>query len=261
MSLTAEFLCSTHMLRQEEDAARTLSSASRISAYPTLESVLTKFTPLPANGLFMGVASDGLPVLLNMADPRPGALLVLGDGRSGKTDFLQGVARAASLTHHPRCLRFAVVTSHPEEWEGWSGQPHCFGVWTPETPGLKDILVDLSTGPQQGSPSESLLFLVDNLQCITDLPIDIQEKIYWLLANGASNRLWTFASLEADLAGSLPLWVKAFGTRIYGRVGDPGVAERLTSMPGANLRTLLNGAQFCIRERNHWLRFWLPLSK
>lgn len=249
------------MLRQVENDTRSLASASGIPAYPTLESVLTKFTPLPANGLFMGVASDGLPVLLNMADPRPGALLVLGDRQSGKTDFLQGVARAASLTHHPRSLRVAVVTSRLEEWAGWSGQPTCFGVWTPEDPSLKDFLIDLSVRAQEGSISESLLLLVDNLQCITDLPFDIQENIHWLLANGTSNRVWTFATLEAGLAGSLPLWVKAFGTRIYGRVSDPGVAERLTPMPGANLRTLLSGAQFCIRERNHWLRFWLPLSK
>ncbi len=250
------------MLRQVENDTRSLASASRIPAYPTLESVLTKFMPLPANGLFMGVASDGLPVLLNMADPRPGALLVLGDRQSGKTDFLQGVARAASLTHHPPLP--AIRCRHlPPRGVGrmvWSAALlRCVDSGKSQPKGLPRR--PLGSGYKKDSSSESLLLLVDNLQCITDLPFDIQENIHWLLANGTSNRIWTFATLEAGLAGSLPLWVKAFGTRIYGRVGDPGVAERLTPMPGANLRTLLSGAQFCIRERNHWLRFWLPLSK
>jgi hypothetical protein len=261
MSLTAEFLQSTHGLRQVEMGNRDEIPASTIPAYPTLENVLAKFLPLPADGLFLGVASDGLPVLLDLSNPRPGALLLLGDKQTGKTDFLQGVARAASMAHPARVLRFVVVTPHLQEWEGWNDIPHSLGLWAPDNPGLKDVLNDLSTRVQQQNSSATMLLLVDDLQCLEDADQDVRENLRWLLTNGAAGRVWTIATLNADLASSLPLWVHDFGTRIYGRVGDPDLADRLATMPGANLRTLLSGAQFCIREKSHWLRFWLPLFK
>ena len=261
MSLTAEFLRSTHQLQQVGSEVQGTDPAPRVPAYPTLEDVLAKLKPLPKDGLFLGVASDGLPVLLNMSDPRPGALLLLGDSQTGKTDFLQGVACAASTSHTPNHLRFAVVTPHRQEWEAREGTPHCLGVWEADDASLKDLLFDLSERVQFSGSQETLLLLVDDLQSLEDLDSETQENFQWLLANGASGRVWTIATLNADQASSLPLWVRAFGTRIYGRIGDPALADRLTSMPGANLRTLLSGAQFCIREKSHWLRFWLPLSK
>ena len=261
MSLTAEFLRSTHQLRQVELETRGVDIVPRASAYPTLEAVLAKLTPLPKDGLFLGVASDGLPVLLNLSDPRPGAMLLLGDSQSGKTDFLQGVARAASMIHPAGDLRYAVVTSRLEEWENWDSLPHCLGVWEADDASLKDLLFDLAERVQLSGTHETLLLLVDGFQSLANLDSETQENLRWLLANGASGRVWTLATLNADQASDLPLWVRAFGTRIYGRIADPALAERLTSMPGANLRTLLGGAQFCIREKSHWLRFWLPLSK
>ena len=259
MSLTAEFLRSTHELRQVESESTGVSS-TRGSAYPTLENVLARLMPLPGDGLFLGVASDGLPVLLNLSDPRPGALLLMGDDQSGKTDFLQGVARALSMSHKPHLLRFSVIASDLQGWQGLNDLPHCLGLWAPDDPRLKDFLFDLSEKVQLSDSRESILLLVDDLQFVANLDGEVQENLLWLLANGAASRVWTMASLNANLAGSLALWVRAFGTRIYGRIGDPALAERLTSMPGANLRTLLSGAQFCIRENSHWLRFWLPLS-
>jgi hypothetical protein len=261
MSLTAEFLHSTHQLRQVESEIPGTDPAPRVPAYPTLENVLAKFMPLPKDGLFLGVASDGLPVLLNLSDPRPGALLLLGDSQTGKTDFLQGVACAASTTHSPNHLRFAVVTTHRQEWEEWESTPHCLGVWEASDTSLRDLLFDLSERVQLSGSHETLLLLVDDLQSLANLDSETQENLHWLLANGSSGRVWTIATLNADQASGLHLWVRDFGTRIYGRIADPVLADRLTPMPGANLRTLFSGAQFCIREKSHWLRFWLPLSK
>lgn len=54
---------------------------------PSLNAVLDEIGLMPHEALFMGVASDGLPVLLNLQDPSPGPILVAGDSGVGKTDF------------------------------------------------------------------------------------------------------------------------------------------------------------------------------
>src|SRR5512138_298602 len=59
-----------------------------------LSRVLAEIGALPREALFLGIASDGLPVLLNLHDPHPGPMLVIGDEGAGKTAFLQSIAQA-----------------------------------------------------------------------------------------------------------------------------------------------------------------------
>src|SRR5512135_2671441 len=66
---------------------------------PGLKETLRDLGPLPRAALFLGVADDRLPVLLNLADPVPGPVLVAGDSGSGKTHLLRLVAEAIGLMH------------------------------------------------------------------------------------------------------------------------------------------------------------------
>src|SRR5215207_4204721 len=88
-----------------------------ISAAPNLNGVLAELGPLPREALFLGVASDGLPVLLNLHDSHPGPMLIIGDAGSGKTAFVQSVARSVIQTHNQDDVQFGVITKQPDEWE------------------------------------------------------------------------------------------------------------------------------------------------
>src|SRR5690242_6059651 len=88
-------------LQPEIDAAR---RSQPLPALPTLNEVLTEFGSMPVEALFLGVASDGLPVLLNLFDSTPGPLLISGDAGTGKTALLQSIAVAAGRTLQPEEL-------------------------------------------------------------------------------------------------------------------------------------------------------------
>src|SRR4030095_7827721 len=66
---------------------------------PTLSEILEEIGPIPREALLLGMAADGLPILLNLYDSHPGPILVIGDAGAGKTGFLQTVARSAIQTH------------------------------------------------------------------------------------------------------------------------------------------------------------------
>src|SRR5689334_11641868 len=111
------------------DPPTPLPSSKPILVAPTLSEVLTEIGSVPAEALFLGIASDGLPVLLNLYDSHPGPILITGDASAGKTAFLQTVAQAAAQTHTPNDLQFGVITNYPDEWKSTEGMTHLAGVF------------------------------------------------------------------------------------------------------------------------------------
>ena len=75
----------------EEMKAVGLAEHTHLQLAPLpLAQTLSKFGKLPNSALFLGIAFDGLPILLNLSDPTPGPILVAGDQASGKRALLQG---------------------------------------------------------------------------------------------------------------------------------------------------------------------------
>src|SRR5688572_11815505 len=99
-------------LAEENRANRPLPTPGQ----PTLKSVLADSGSLPHQAVLLGLAQDGLPVLLNLYDPVPGPILVTGDEASGKTSLLKMIARATQHLHSPSEVQYGVVTAHPDEW-------------------------------------------------------------------------------------------------------------------------------------------------
>ena len=63
-------------LKPEIEAARSPKVTQPKPGMPPLSEVLAEFGPMPEEAMFLGVASDGLPVLLNLHDPVPGPILI-----------------------------------------------------------------------------------------------------------------------------------------------------------------------------------------
>ena len=80
-------------LQPEIEAAQ---QAKPVPAAPSLADSLSELGPMPREALLLGLASDGLPVLLNLHDPHPGPLLIAADPGTGKTALLQLIARITS---------------------------------------------------------------------------------------------------------------------------------------------------------------------
>ena len=119
-------------------------SGHSVPVAPSLSTVLAEMGPLPQQALFLGVASDGLPVLLNLHDPHPGPVLVAGDAGSGKTVFLQTIAHSAAQTHSSDDLQLGVITSHPDEWESVETTPHRVGIFDTQEKSAQDLISSLA---------------------------------------------------------------------------------------------------------------------
>jgi hypothetical protein len=242
-------------LQPEIETAR---QKKQISVMPALGEVLSDFGPMPDEALFLGVASDELPVLLNLYDPLPGPLLIIGDPGAGKTKLLQTIARAAGRMHQPEKLQFGALTNHPDEWNGLEDIPNNVGVFSMHHGSSEDFILSLASWAHGNKTSkQSVLLLMDNLETVMNMELDTVQNLRWLLLRGPSRRVWPIITLSSQNIGKMEPWLGTFRTRILGNMYNPKQISKLNAEQ-ANLESLTAGSEFALSEGDHWLRFWLP---
>jgi hypothetical protein len=230
-----------------------------VPAVPALRDVLAEIGPLPLEALFLGVASDHLPVLLNLYDPHPGPILVAGDAGSGKTAFLQTVAQSVVQTHSSDDVQFGVITNYPDEWERVEKTPHHVGAFSVGQKSTQEFMQSLSSWAHSNKNShQCVLLLVDDLESVASLDPETVQSLRWLLLRGPARRVWPIVTLNAPRYGQVISWLQNFRTRVFGRVANVRVAEALGGDNASVLGQLEARIQFSLREKENWLRFWLP---
>lgn len=246
-------------LKPELEAARP-SKPTPASDSPTLSQVLAGFGPMPDEALFLGVASDELPLLLNLHDPLPGPILIIGDPGTGKTALLRNIVRAAGQMHQPEKVQFGAVTSHPEEWSGIDEIHNMVGVFSVHDRSSEDFILSLASWAHGNKSSrQSVLLLLDGLDTVANMEMDAVQNLRWLLLRGPARRVWPIITLSTQSLDKMAPWLDAFRTRILGGIEDENIIDQLDA-GHADLDTLETGSEFTLREGNRWLRFWIPAS-
>jgi len=210
-----------------------------------------------------------LPVLLNMHDPNPGPLLLISDPGAGKTAFLRICGKALIEMHPPQEAQFAVITNHVDEWEDFTAnnQTNCIGVFPAYHDSAVDLISSLSAWAQRNrTPNQSIILMIDDINCIDKMDFDIKQTFRWLLSRAPTRRLWPLVTMTASDSFEMESWLPAFRTRIYGKIDDCPTAlysfhhgrEPLESLNHMSFSKLHSGVQFALREGNDLLRFWIP---
>jgi hypothetical protein len=225
---------------------------------PSLNEVLADYGPMPYEALFLGVASDDLPVLLNLHDPVPGPVLIAADPGAGKTTMLQMIALAAGIMHQPQSLQFSVLTNHPDEWNGLEQIPNNVGVFPIYSKSAEDLILSLASWAHNNKEStQSVLLLLDDLEAASNLDFDARQNLRYLLLRGPARRVWPIITLNPNRMENIMPWLEAFHTRIFGTMQNPRHISQLDAV-SARLEALHSGSHFTLKEGDHWLRFWLP---
>jgi len=226
---------------------------------PSLRDILDQFTPLPPDALFIGVAEDNLPVLLNLSDPAPGPILVTSDSGCGKTNLLRLFAHTTAMLQDPGDLQFGVITAFPDEWNILENSPNSLGIWPVFHETASELLSMLvSWAGRYRSGRQMVLLLLDDLSRVTGMDEGTTDDLTWLLLNGPARGIWPVASLNSSAVVDLSEWTRYFRTRIFGHIGQSRLAGALTGDSAYDLESLFPGIQFTLQRQRDWLDFWIP---
>lgn len=223
--------------------------------HPDLETVVRQCGPIPRGAALLGVALDGLPVLLNLRDPAPGPLLVVGDRGSGKRRLLQVMARSADLVQPAGEVTYVVLTDRPAEWEALAHSPNCEGILPFHHPLTSRYISSLAATVRQGSKQPGfLMVIIDGLETLSG-DSETRYDMRWFLENGPRHSVWPVVSLTTSRAPALADWIKLFDTVLCGRSSTPlpSVEAKQPPFSGAARR-----AEFALLTGNQWLPFWVP---
>ncbi len=223
---------------------------------PALSEVLEEFSPLPGAALFLGLASDGLPVLLNLKDPLPGAILLVGDAGCGKTSLLQNIARTLTRTFRSEEVRALILTERPEEWKDLAGGRQ--EVLSYRDDRIADVLADTSKWAHQNQDDRQFrLLLMDHFESLP-AQLEANPDLRWLLVRGPARHVWPIAAVNAERFEKGPALVGACRTHLFGHMEDEHRGRALEGMGLPSFRSLASGSQFMMREGNAWIQFWVP---
>jgi hypothetical protein len=248
------------MLEALAELAPEIRAARRLNAHtPQLKRTLEEFMPLPPHALFLGVANDGLPVLLNISDSVPGPMLILGDEGSGKSALLRVIAKSTDEIHSAKDVQYGVITGSPEEWQVTEGSPNRVEVFPADDHSAEEFLHTLTEWAHSNhGERQSVLLLIDDLSALMTMNPRARQDLRWLLLRGPSRRVWPIITLNPKRAPDVHPWTSFFHTRLFGRINDPHDLNNLAGGAKPRLETLSAGTEFMLREGNDWLKFWIP---
>jgi hypothetical protein len=242
------------------------ANAGGPAANPRLNALLQGLVGLPSQTALLGLCDDDLPVLLDLADPAPGALLVACDEREERMAALRTLVHTAAALNSPRNVQFLVLSSQPQEWQAWiDGLPaarHCLAIESLEDGSCDRWLLKLSGWADQrrsgGINGPAVLLIVDDLAAATRLEYDARVNFDWLVKEGPAVKIWPMAAAEAEALPGLGRWVRLFKSRILGRTIDAQVYRQAAQFSEEDLAMFDQPGQFAVRIQENWLKFRIP---
>lgn len=217
------------------------------------------FQPLPAYSTVLGICQDGLPLVLDLNDPDPGAILISGGRQTGKTRLLRSILFSACTTNNIEQLYFYLVTPEPGNHGDLEHLAHCYGLFSSYDKAACELVVELADLVEQRKSSRHLgvkcVLAIENLyEFIKHQDFDVVNHLIWLYRFGANNGIRLISTIETDRSNLIePDLLNEQKTHILSgseRWSLPdGTFDR--RLPGyiQGYRTLIG---------NEWVEFWLP---
>lgn len=231
---------------------------------PNLKELIQGIGPLPPYSIIIGGCDDHSHLFLDLTDPAPGSILIVGDDRSGRSRLMESILYSSTLLNSARRVRYALITPDITDLEYLTQRPHCYKATAINTNEAVDLIYELAeiadfrrNNQQTGS---AILLAIDDLACLlSGLEEEMLEQLRWLVQIGPEVQIWTIATQNSHEVKNIdPEFINHFGTRLIGSVESTEVVNYLTGSDVNKADDVIAGSQFSVLFNEDWVRFWIP---
>lgn len=232
----------------------------------SFDDLIRQHPNIPELTAFIG-KSGGMPILFDLEDPRPGSILIVNDHLPFIRKLMTVMMKSLVTYSQPTSLQFVTISHYPEKWmetiqEFDPQYSFCAGVSGEYENSAEDWIHYLAKKADdrlsgRNSGPTAILF-IDDSELINHLNIQTRLNFEWLLANGASSRIWVVSGLDIRKNPDLMHPFDHHKTRIYGHI-DRNLSEMKSKiMPAGILEQLQPERNFATKIGSNWVRFWAP---
>jgi hypothetical protein len=232
-----------------------------------LQRLFQQHPDLPGQSIVLGVCEDGFPLVLDLFDPGPGALLSIGDDRESQLALLRNAIDSAASRCSPRQLQFLVVSHQPQAWRAWvkdrGFQRHCLAVAGADDESVHEWLLRLADWTEQRRQGQlsgpPVLLVMDTLSFLSRLAYDVRLNFDWMVKESPPAQIWPLAAVSTELASSLgQRALRVFQSRILGFSRDTLVFTQLAGISEQEASYFGEPGRFAVRVGESWIHFHLP---
>jgi len=257
--LTQKYQIGSSMVATGENPLPPQSFASdRIQAQlPNLHEVLAGLPFLSHETALLGVCEDGIPLLLDLRNPSPGALLVIAAQTSTSSEMLDVICQSLQVANAPFSLQIFRVTD--------TKTPSLHPLERVINPFERDLetrlleLADLSDSRQHGRwNGPSVVLMIDKLEWILQIDHEAIWAFEHLLHYGPAQKIWPIVATTTETETHLLRWLRRFRTLIWGADLSPAQKKHF-GVPENPLSQFLPQTRcFSLRSQGQWIHLWLP---
>lgn len=230
----------------------------------TIKDLISQTPALPVQTAILGRTMENVPVLFDLNDPKPGAILIVADRFSGKTALLKTIAHSLRMTNRPYEVGFHILSGRPEQWKTehsvhgdyFKTVSSNYQRTAADTILAACDLVESRQNKHLAGPAQILM--MDGMDTLPLMDADIRLNFEWLLQEGPAVQVWPIVSVESETAVQNQHWVNLFRTRLAGFMHDSKSARLLSLIPQLDFTTFERGRQFAVRIGRSWLQFLTP---
>jgi hypothetical protein len=245
------------------------STAIEIPSLPhqasTIYSLLDSIQPVPPYSTVFGTCEDGVPFLMDLRDPTPGAILILGDPGSGKSRLLRTILGSTSLINSPEKVNYCLITSNDRTFYAVSGKPHCLAAASPYDRSASELIMEMSAITEQRRNGRhrgpAVILAIDDLAKFGGerLDYDVFVHFKWLIEEGPKSHVWPIVTLNVQQLKKIDKrLLSAFGSLFFSSMQSPRLLEEFTGRYSPPTHSLFTGYQFEFMYAGDWIKFTLP---
>ena len=221
-------------VRMSRQGNNMLLEVLRNDAHPVkLLSLMAQLKELPAYTATLGMCDDGAPLLMRLASPNVGNVLISGETGSGKTALCQTIILSLVMTHRRSQLQITPFGDFGESMN----IPHILH---------KSLLEIAGLIPRQSSDPR-IVVVIDPMT----LNGELHTALNLILKQGANSGIHVIATTSAPAEfSSFP-----FLTRLVGKVPDTITANMAAGISGTGAEKLAGHGNFVAVSAGQVVRF------